>query len=102
MVKRSTIVGPLKGVTNNEFIPIAPLHHPKTKVDLKELGKSTEDRELLTMPLPQAPPPPHLVYNNGPLISQAKIYTIFWVKTGSPTPALLSCQKTSTRFSRIF
>ncbi len=82
MVKRSTIVAPLKGVTNNEFIRIAPLHHPKTKVDLKELGKSTrkKDRELLTMPLPQAPPPPHLVYNNGPLISQAKIYTIFWGK----------------------
>jgi hypothetical protein len=98
MVKRLTTVAPLKGVTNNEFIRIAPMHHPKAKVDLKELGKSAEDAELLATTLPQAPPPANLVYNHGPLISEVKVYTIFWGKHWKSNKSFVNLSKNINMF----
>jgi len=98
MAKQTTTIAPLKGITNSEFIRIAPLHHPKTNVDLKELGKGAEDTELLEMPLPTAPPPPKLVYHHGPLIPQVKVYTIFWGKNWKSTPAFVKLEKSINQF----
>src|SRR5664279_963752 len=96
MVKQATIVAPLKGVTNNEFIRIAPLHRPKTKAELKELGKGAEDTELLATPAPAAPP--HLVYNHGPLIPQVKVYTIFWGKNWKSVSSFVKLEKSINTF----
>jgi hypothetical protein len=88
----------VKAVTNSEFIRIAPLHHPKTKVNLAELGQSSEDTELLETQLPKAPPPPKLIYHHGPLITNVKVYTIFWGKNWKATPAFVKLEKSINQF----
>ena len=98
MAKQSTRIAPVKAVTNNEFIRIAPLYHPKTNVPLKDIGKSAEDLELLEMPPAMAAPPPRLVYNHGPLISQVKVYTIFWGKNWKSSTAFVKLAKNINTF----
>lgn len=98
MAKQLTMVAPVKGITNNECIRIAPMHYPKAKVDLKSLGKSTEDAELLQITLPQAPPPPLLVYQHGPLIQEVKVYTIFWGKHWKSSHAFAKLSKNINKF----
>jgi hypothetical protein len=98
MAKKTITVTPVKAVTNSEFIRIAPLHHPKTKVNLAELGLSSEDTELLETQLPKAPPPPKLIYHHGPLITNVKVYTIFWGKNWKATPAFVKLEKSINQF----
>src|SRR5674476_184470 len=98
MPKKTIKAVPVKAVTNNEFIRIAPLHHPKTKVNLEELGQNSEDTALLQTPLPKAPPPPKLIYHHGPLITNVKVYTIFWGKNWKSIPAFVNLEKSINTF----
>ncbi len=98
MAKKTITATPVTAVTNNEFIRIAPLHHPKTNVNLEELGQNNEDTALLQTPLPKAPPPPKLVYHHGPLITNVKVYTIFWGKNWSSVPAFVKLEKSINTF----
>lgn len=98
MAKKTIKAVPVKAVTNNEFIRIAPLHHPKTKVNLEELGQNSEDTALLQTPLPKAPPPPKLIYHHGPLITNVKVYTILWGKNWKSVPAFVKLEKSINTF----
>jgi len=44
MAKQLNMVAPVKGVTNNECIRIAPMHYPKAKVDLKAWERAQKTR----------------------------------------------------------
>ncbi|HVM90176.1 MAG TPA: hypothetical protein VMT76_18450 [Puia sp.] len=63
-----------------EHIRIAPLHYPKPQVQLSELGKDTEDSELFQGHPHAIPSSAHLTYYGGPLLTNVKVYTIFWGK----------------------
>ncbi len=81
-----------------EQIRIAPLHPVKATVNLSELGVTKEDTELFGANSVKAPAPPHLVYNHGPLISKTKVYTIFWGKNWSATPAFVALRNRINTF----
>src|SRR6185437_2030643 len=98
MAKKTITVAPVKGTTDSGFIRIAPLHHPKTKVNLAELGQSSDDAELFGTELPKAPSPPKLKYYHGPLISKAKVYTIFWGKNWKSSAAFVKLEKNINQF----
>lgn len=79
-----------KTVSTSEHIRIAPLHYPKAKVSLEELRQDKEDSELFDGKKHKAPAAAKLVYNNGPLITNVKVYTIFWGKNWKQTNAFIA------------
>lgn len=80
-----------------DFIKIAPLHHPKSNVSLQELGKTKEDTELFGVPA-LAAPPPHLTYFGGRLLTNVKVYTIFWGRNWASTPAFVTLRNNINAF----
>ena len=68
MRKRARVFSKNKKFTPGEYIRVVPLHYPKPAV-----------------PYP-APPSANLTYRNGPLITNAEVFTIFWGKLWGSTP----------------
>ena len=64
--------------TRADAIRVVPLYHPKRYVRLEELGKTKEDRDLLTGIGEPWAATPRLIYNGGALIQNVKVHTIFW------------------------
>jgi hypothetical protein len=73
-----------------EHIRIAPLHHPKAKIALAELGKGKEDSDLFAGHPANAPSAAHLTYYGGPLLTNVKVYTIFWGKSWAGTASFIA------------
>jgi hypothetical protein len=96
--KTITKVAVPKVVSTSEHIRIAPLHLPKAALSMDELGQNKEDSDLFGSKPLKAAPPPKLVYNNGPLISNAKVYTIFWGKNWKGTPAFITLRNNINNF----
>ncbi len=76
---------------SSSHIRIAPLHNPKPKTAMAELGKTDEDNELFTAGKKhKAAASAHLTYYGGPLLTNVKVYTIFWGKNWSATPSYIT------------
>jgi len=72
-----------------EHVRVVPLYHPKPSVAIDELSrrrKKADDHDLFDGQSHAAPANAHLTYNNGPLLVNAAVYTIFWGKKWGTTP----------------
>jgi hypothetical protein len=102
-IKKAKAAAPKKAagpkvVSTNEQIRIAPLHLTKANVSLAELGVTKEDAALFGAEPAKAAAPPKLIYNKGSLITQVKVYTIFWGKNWSATPSFVTLRNSINSF----
>jgi len=73
---------------NKDVIFVAPLHQVKRDVPMGDLGKATSAGELAGTGSAAAPAGAHLSYNGGALLANVQVYTVFWGKNWTATPAL--------------
>jgi hypothetical protein len=66
-----------------EHVRVVPLYHPKPTVAIDDLakarkGREKEDGDLFDGKPHPVPANPRLVYQNGPLMTNVEVFTIFW------------------------
>jgi len=83
-----------------EYVRIVPLHHPKPSIAIDALGPSGagEGGDLFDGNPHPAPASAHLTYNNGPLITNAQVFTIFWGKLWGTTPSSTTLMQDLNQF----
>jgi hypothetical protein len=78
-----------------EHVRIVPLHHPKPAVSIRDLARARRARDEDDSELFDGKPHPAaasalLTYRDGPLLTGAQVYTIFWgVKWGNAAATAL-------------
>ncbi len=69
--------------TTGEHVRIVPLHYPKPAISIDELSRARAESGAQDpfdgQPHP-APASAHLIYQGGPLLTNAQVFTIFWGK----------------------
>jgi len=66
-----------------EYVRIAPLHHPKPAYSIDELSRlrrEGEPQDLFDGQPHPAPTDARLTYRNGPLLTKVEVFTVFWGK----------------------
>ncbi len=83
-----------------EYVRIVPLHHPKPSIDIDALAgyREEEGGDLFEGKPRPAPAGAHLVYNGGPLIPNAQVFTIFWGQLWGQTPASTTLMQQLNQF----
>ncbi len=74
-----------KGATlaPGEHVRVVPLHYPKPEMSIDALakmraGEHEEEGDLFDGKPHAAPAGAHLTYNNGPLLTNVQVFTIYW------------------------
>ncbi len=82
-----------------DVIRVAGLHHPKPHFNLSDLHEK-EDSELFDPKKHEvAPANAHLVYNNGPLIANVEVFTVFWGKSWTTDASFIAL---ATKINKFF
>jgi hypothetical protein len=88
-----------------EFVRTVPLHYPKPTVSVSELSaknKGAMEADLFRAEVMAAPAGAHLTYNQGPLIQNVEVFTVFWGTKWNASPAGLSLMsKVNGFFNKI-
>ncbi len=85
-----------------EHVRVVPLHYPKPELSIDALAKMREgdrgdDTDLFDGKPHAAPAGAHLTYNNGPLLTNVQVFTIFW-GTKWPTSSGAAMQPRINKF----
>jgi hypothetical protein len=90
--------GKKRAFAAGEYVRIVPLHYPKPAFAPAELA-AAEARDVFDGGLHAVPPRARLTYRGGPLLTNVRVFTIFWGRQWSGSP---SAGPLMARINRFF